>query len=230
MNTKHQTDRDYIATVEAVQEIGIRGKSRWQFWKDYLASSDLILRTDDQHARVSYTVSAIRWKGFSFLESTLVVEIENPDREGDVAAYLVAALSTSRLLAFCERTMFRTPYYRGEATFNIESPQRFTVSHRDGSIINASRSSAAESAREEDEWEGPVYFSGNRGRRSFMNVRLAGDIEVYPFRNDVDCWEVESTSDDQIAGLLSRSGFQPTQWRLRTDGTHSRSKTYDVRG
>ena len=219
---------NYIAEVNSVREIAIRGYANTGFWRDYLRRFELTPMSDDHRTRLNYTVNRARWMGMSFCEATLVIDVEPRKSTNMITAFLVSAVNTSRFLSLCERTLFRTPYQFGSIDLQLEPLTQLTARHQDGSLINATKSQASDVIRHEQEtWEGLVYLPPVRnGSNESMYVRLSGAVDVYPFDAERDRWSVASTDDQQVSELLIRSDFVPTEWRVRPDGAHARSKTY----
>jgi hypothetical protein len=82
-------------------------------------------------------------------------------------------------------------------------------------------------------FQGPVFLpdrGGNdRSRRRFFYALIHGLTQVYPFDASRDELSVDADCDVAAARGLAESDFMPTEWQVRNDATHGKSKTY-VRG
>jgi hypothetical protein len=79
--------------------------------------------------------------------------------------------------------------------------------------------------RHDERWEGPLFLpsSADAKKRYLFYAQLTGPVDVYP-------WLASDTLqiDAQAGGIwhnLHDSGFTPTEWWLRAQGVHGKSRT-----
>ena len=81
----------------------------------------------------------------------------------------------------------------------------------------------------DDSWEGRIFLptqGGVRGRPRWFRARVGGPTRAYRFDPSSDLLVVRPAAGDRLLGLLVDSQFTPAEWRLRTESTHARSRTY----
>jgi hypothetical protein len=141
--------------------------------------------------------------------------------------YLVQAFNTSRLLSWCERAFFRTPYRHGQVTLVRDEPVSFGLRRQDAVVLGVERRSGGAAEQILDEtWEGPIYLPARAGKGELFYARLAGRTEVYPWSESGDVLTLNPSLGDIPVAALADSGFCPHQWRIRRHASHARSKTY----
>ena len=137
-STAH-TDLKYAAFVEHVKEVTLYGTADLDFWTKQSASEGLRPSINNGQAEVLIGATDLKWRGFRFREFTLSIGTQ-PDRATDPRSgfYLPQAFNSSRLFAFSERALFKTPYAFGAVT-SYRSPPGGDGSERrsDGSIQRA---------------------------------------------------------------------------------------------
>ncbi len=86
----------------------------------------------------------------------------------------------------------------------------------------------------EDGWEGPVYLPGSRrGRGSrgrLFFAKIKGLTRSYPFLAGEDTVLIGPSPDAEVLPALIDSQFIGTEWLVREDATHAKSKTYERSG
>jgi hypothetical protein len=219
------TDLKYAAFVEHVKEVTLYGTADLDFWTKHLALEGLRPSINNGRAEVLIGATDLKWRGFHFNEFTLSIGVQ-PDRETDLRSgfYLPQAFNSSRLLAFSERALFKTPYANGAVTVTDRLPVAMSVSVDQAVMFNARMAASIPCLRHEEEWfEGPIYLQG--GQRLFY-ARLGGQTEAYPFVPNVDSIVIQPQPRFEVFQWLSASGFTPIEWRIRHAATHAKSKTY----
>ena len=220
-----RTNLKYVAFVEHVKEVTLYGTADLDFWTKQLASEGLRPSINHGQAEVLIGATDLKWRGVRFNEFTLSIGTQ-PDREPatQTGFYLPQAFNSSRLFAFSERTLFKTPYTYGVVTVTDRLPVAMEVSVDQTVMFNARMAASIPCLRHEEEWfEGPVYLPG--GRRLFY-ARLGGLTETYPFVPNVDSIVIQPQPHFEVFQWLSASGFTPIEWRIRHTATHAKSKTY----
>ena len=219
------TDLKYAAFVEHVKEVTLYGTADLDFWTKQLAAEGL--RPSNNHGQAEVLIGAtdLKWRGFRFNEFTVSIRTQ-PDRETTTPPgfYLPQAFNSSRLFAFSERALFKTPYAYGAVKVVDRLPVAMKVSFDQAVAFNARMAASIPCLRHEEEWfEGPVYLPS--GQRLFY-ARLGGLTETYPFVPSVDSIEIHLQPRFEVFQWLSASGFTPIEWRIRHAATHAKSKTY----
>jgi len=82
----------------------------------------------------------------------------------------------------------------------------------------------AASSSGQDGWEGAVFLSGNG--KAFV-ARIAGESRRYPFLNSQDVMTIKPGGKEGFLRSLLDSSFSPTEWIVRQDAAHAKSKTYE---
>jgi hypothetical protein len=182
--------------------------------------------------------AALKWMGIRFRELSVSVLVRagtgDAQREG---AYLLHAWSSSRFLAASERVFFSTPYTYGDVRVSASGPVSVQLT-RGGEIafraeIRADRpgGGGGPSRAAEGGWSGPVYLPGNAaaatgGGGKLFFARAAGLTETRPFCPERDLLTIRPARDDGALAALVESRFVATEWAVRPDATHAKSKTY----
>jgi hypothetical protein len=153
---------------------------------------------------------------------------------------LMRAYNSCRLFAFSERVLFSTPYYYGDVRVTTTLPASLELGI--GGTIAFKAAMEASATRtplrlHSDGWDGPVYLpSKRRGRdisRKMFIAKVSGQAQTYSFQPGQDTLEINpeatrSREDREILQQLNESHFTPTQWVIRDDARHAKSKTYAV--
>jgi hypothetical protein len=159
-----------------------------------------------------------------------------PERTTAAGAYLVQAFNSCRFFAFCERAFFSTPYSHGDVRVVTDLPASIRLRQTGETIVAAemavvSAAGEREPARVgEDGWQGPVYLPA-RGRAKnaagkWFFAEISGQTRTYPFEPSVDSLAIVPGCDGGILQALVDSQFIATQWAIRDDARHAKSKTY----
>ncbi len=221
----------YITTVAHVRDVRLVGTADLFFWQQHLSHSNLFPYSENGTAHLVVSATDFVWQGFPVQEFVLSVvaslqrDASNPD-----GFYLAHAFNSSRLLSLLERTFFQTPYTHGQTHLTVSHPARISVSAEQRTVFQASMSSESVLLRQEDEyWEGRIFLPvrATRKRRSHPHffAKLAGFCAIYPWTH-ADTLELHPGQDDTALYSLISSNFQATEWRIRGDALHARSKTY----
>jgi hypothetical protein len=223
-STAH-THLKYAAYVEHVKEVTLYGTADLDFWTRRLAAEGLRPLSSNGQAEVLIGATDLKWRGMHFNEFTLSIGLQ-PDREpiSPAGFYLPQAFNSSRLFAFSERALFKTPYAYGAVTVADRLPVAMSVSVDRTVAFNARMAASMPCLRHEEEWfEGPIYLPD--GQRLFY-ARLGGLTETYPFVPGVDSIAIQPQPRFEVFQWLSASSFTPVEWRIRHAATHAKSKTY----
>lgn len=216
----------YIATIDRVREITIVGRSDLAFWSRRLADERLVPGDFGGHAESVVTVTLGRWAGLAFREVILAVRVaRDPGGDGSdrSAIYLAHAFNSSRLLAFLERTLFRTPYLPADVTCETPSLRGFRVTEGPRAVLAGELpASAPRIAPDPDLWEGPIFLTGAKER---FFARLSGVTTTYQVPGG--CLRIDASGYGPAHPMraFADAGFEPLRWSTRSDATHARSKT-----
>ena len=217
----------YVATVNNVQEIALFGTSDLLYWQQKLASEGLRPVDCGGSAEVAIHGISGRWMGIPFRELTVGITVHATQSSDVPSIWLEHAFSSSKTLAFLERTLFHTPYRHAIVEVEREPFPEISVGKSDSDILHLRmKPRERDDDIENDVWEGAIYLPGRgrtRRRRIFF-ARLSGDTNVYSFRPKDDNMEIAATQNGLRSLMDSR--FVPLQWRIRKNSKHARSKTY----
>ncbi len=118
----------YVAEIRQVREIAVHGLADLGYWSDRLQPQGLDPVSDDSRAQLVLTAVAAKWMGSRFRELSIGVLARAQWNVGhEEGIYLAHAFNSSRLLAFCERTLFRTPYFHADIRLDAGLPLSITV-------------------------------------------------------------------------------------------------------
>lgn len=221
---------EYIAVAEHVREVVLAGSASPDFWRDHLRGEGLVPFVVDGRARILVSATELHFGGLHFREVTASVVISR-DREGrtEDGAYLLIAFNSSRLLAFCERHFFLTPYVH--ATIDLEGPSPASLRVTEGECVVLEARSGypmpSPNRATVERFAGPVFLPHAGRPREVFHARIEGLTRACPFDPALDAFAVRPTAAAPALASLVDSGFQPTEWLVRDDATHARSRTFE---
>ena len=217
----------YVAEIKNVREICLVGSADLEFWKTHLSPLRLAPINFAGHARVLVSCVKLKWMGIAFEELSIAIPIDSRD-SGTQSIYLASAFNTSRLLAWCERTFFQTPYEHARITMRAEQPWSFELREDTLSTLAVHCQRVAPTAKVEDDWTGSIFLpvKGQRTKRKFFHAKLTGPVQVVPFAETFAELRLRPSMQQSAIGLLVDSHFAPSEWRVRPNATHARSKTF----
>lgn len=221
-----------VATLPQVREVSIVGTATYGFWADHLGVQNLTPLKVDGRAQILLMATDARFKGIRFQELSVSISLAPGDRPGQqlgAGAYLARAFNSSRLFAFCERKLFRTPYFYGPVEVRASLPASVRLTRKREPLFRAEMGTggAPESpgvSPYEQGWEGPVFLPS--GRLFFARIR--GAAQVVAFRPSRDALEIRPPKKLLVLQALLDSEFTATHWLVRPDAVHQKSKTYEV--
>ena len=184
--------------------------------------------------------AALRWRGVRFRELSVSVLVRagagDADRRGGLPPAGVEAQADSRGVR--AGVLLDAGAARGESVSPLPGAASIQLV-RGGEIIFAAAmhgDGSADGVREptgvgEGGWSGPVFLPGKaaaapNGRGKLFFARAAGVTETHPFRSGTDTLTIRLPRDCAALAALVESHFVPTEWSVRPDATHSKSKTY----
>jgi hypothetical protein len=225
----------YVAEISHVREVSLRGAADSAFWKNKLEHENLILAETDGQAQNMITAADAKYMGMRFREVSFSI-LTSGYRGVEVAgAYLLQAFNSNRFFAFCERTLFSTPY--SHADVRVSCRPVFVKCTTTREVIFQADMHADYSApsREPvrcgvDGWDGPVFLPRGKSRRrcdgKFFIAKITGDTRIYPFLPSEDTMLLSPARGSDVIQSLIDSGFACKEWAVREDATHAKSKTY----
>ena len=221
----------YLVEIGGVKEVMLVGTAGLHFWRDILKTEQLFPFDDDGAAQVSITATDLRWMGIRFRELTISIAVSRHEDGSTHDGYFLAhAYNSVAMLAWSERTMFRTPYFHGDILVEAGPPARMGLRHGQDTLLHAGMSGDAQRIEAaETWWEGPIYLprrtaqAGGTGRLFY--ARLGGPLERYQFVPVADTFTVRPRRHELIWRCLADSGFVGREWRIRHDATHAKSTT-----
>jgi hypothetical protein len=220
----------YITTIAQVREVTLLGSAELTFWQRYLAHEGLAPTPANGRAQLVLSAPDLRWGGIRFQELSLGVVVgQPPGGAPPLGLYLAYAANSSRLLAFLERTLFATPYEHQPTRVEAALPASMSVTTRAGASLRAEMAPAASPLWSRDDvWEGAIFLPtpAGGGERRWFRARLGGATDAYAFSPLADTLTIEPAAGAGLPRLLVDAQFTPEEWRLRTDATHARSRTY----
>ena len=217
----------YIATIHDVRELCLVGHADLHFWSDRLASEGSSPADINGHAELWLSAVELKWMGTRFRELTVAVRLD-PDHDAVPRVFLVAAYSTSRMFAWCERAFFQTPYQYAPINLHASQPRSFELRSADHTTLSAESRANAATASADEIWTGRILLptAGTHGQRKLFHAQLSGQTEIAPFNSATSQLMLRPSHDQPVVQLLAKSNFTPNEWRARQSATHARSKTF----
>jgi hypothetical protein len=223
----------YVAEIDHVHEVSLRGEALVEPWATELAVLNLRAVCAGDCVAMMLSATSARFRGMRFREfsiSVLAREVET----GAEGWYLAHAFNSSRFFAWVERTMFATPYYFGAIEVNAMAPARVNVTAREACIRVSMASNTTERVpmrRGPESWEGPLFLptrtNAKAAQRKWFYARLSGDADVYAFAPSKDVVTISPAPQWPALAKLAAADFHGTEWLLRTNAFHAKSRTYE---
>ena len=221
----------YVAEIHHVHEIALRGLADLSFWTDRLQEQRVTPIDYDGKAKLVLTAVKGKWMAFDFRELSISVFVSGElDSEPCEGCYLVHAFNSSRLLAFCERTFFHTPYFHADVSLDVQTPVWMRVQSAGAEMLKAEMStgSGSQPLHSEDEcFEAPIFLPRHgkslQGGGELFWARLSGFTDTYAF-SESDAFRAAAPTTDSPLAWLAESQFAGQEWGIKRDAVHSRSK------
>ncbi len=236
----------YIATVKNVREIALLGTADLKYWQSQLAQESLqpIPTPDGNHAQILLTTISAKWRGNAFREFAVAIaacpQSSHNSAEGvgestsnEHYFFFAAAFNSSRIFTFFERHWFHTPYQcRKDLQLALDATPSFQLGsspHPDIHAQLASRSPKTIPEQIAIDYPCKLFIPRKENQRPdqlrYFNILLQGLTTITNYDPTQDQFEIAINTKIPILNALKESNFQPTQWHLRTNATHARSKT-----
>jgi hypothetical protein len=218
----------YIAKIHGVEEVTLLASADLDYWKEHLKSTGLCPYDADGRAQFFISATQSRWMGIPFREFVISLYVcrheEGATRDG---LYLVSAFNSLRSFAWIERTMFHTPYLRGQIEVQTEMPCALQLTLGSQRLLRAEMSREPRVSQTSEEcWEGRIYLPDGRERHTpYFCAKLAGSTEILPFMSSQDVLTLNPACDHPIVRHLAESHCTGSEWHIRRKATHARSKT-----
>ena len=222
-------DIRYVAEPKHVREVTLIGTTDLGFWSEHLKAEGLEPVRCGDDGQIVVVAAEMVYLGLRFTEISFSVRAVLAKSRGSAGMRLLHAFTSSRVFAWCERTLFATPYGYGECHVSVSGPTAVRLDAQGERVLNAEMSSVERPAIRsgEESWEGPVFLPPNRSAnesRLFFG-RLRGHTVVYPFSKG-DGFAIQAFAGGGVLQSLADSRFHPQEWVVRADATHGKSKTY----
>lgn len=218
-----------VADIDNVREVTLAGSADAAAWEPLLRGRGLRPVAEQGAVAIELMATELRWKGITFREWSVAVTAQPLDAPADAPAggYLAQAFNSSALLAWAERTLFKTPYRHAQIAADSEPPIAMAVRPGGKTALRASMAGRPAAATRRRDWQSVVFLpsAGGRQWRQF-DVRLAGEQAVYPFAEGGDEFALAATEGYPVFGWLLDSRFRPQEWRICQQARHRKSQTY----
>lgn len=219
----------HVAEPKHVREVTLTGSADGGFWSDYLKTEGLTPVRFGEAAEVWVVSAQMAYLGVRFTEVSFSVRVALTQDESVAGMRLIHAFTSFRAFAWCERTMFGTPYSHAACRVSVGYPPSMRIDAPDGCVFSAEMGPPTRpAARAGDEnWEGPVFLPPRVARgdgRLFFGL-LSGHATTYPFMA-TDRFTMTPSAAGGALQPLADSRFFPRAWVVRPDATHGKSMTY----
>jgi hypothetical protein len=225
----------YIAQLQHVREVSLVGGADLAWWTEHLLGEGLLPAVTAGRAQIMISGIDSKFMGLPFRELVIAAfTTSSPGSDQRDGAYLLHAFNSSRLLAWSERTLFSTPYVHAQVDVAIGPPAKLLIMQSNKQLLRAELADgdpagSRQPQRAGDElWEGPIYLpsrpGGDPASRQQFYGRVGGFTRTYSF-DPRDSLALEPPASAPVLQILLDSGFAATQWAIRDDAHHARSKT-----
>ena len=226
----------WAAELTHVREVSLSGVADLGYWRERLRRECLVPAEKDGHAQLLIIAGDLKFKGIRFREMSFCVFVDvERDAQKSSGAYLFQAFNTSRLLSFCERVFFSTPYRHGDVCVSASVPASTQLviagqCHFEAKMGGDDSAVVREpSHRAEDGWEGPVFLpvpqSGRSSEGRMFFTRVSGMTQTYAVQANRDTITIRPSPQSEVFQALLDSHFVAKEWILREDAIHAKSKT-----
>jgi hypothetical protein len=237
----------FIADIAPVHEVALHGTADLSYWKEQLKPFGLLPKLTGGRAHVVISAMRSKFRGLPFCEICIGITAQLPPCGENrlEAPFLMQAFNSSRLFTFCERFFFSTPYRHGKISVDVDDSAFFMVCDREnllarGRIAAGERNGSVEARTHDENWEGPIFLPNvpkPGAGPQFFRARISGKTTVWPFDASLDEFEMPAAERDKgtnkrsdapasVFAQLRDSGFAATEWHLRPNANHARSKTF----
>jgi hypothetical protein len=218
----------YIAEIHNVREVCLVGSADIEFWKEYLARDELTPANIAGQAQLWLSAVQLKWLGITFREISVAIQLDL-GKPAEQSIYLISAFNTSRIFAWFERNCFHTPYQHARVVVHGERPWSFELRCDETVSLEARSNGVISSTASDETWTGTIVLpatSARTGQKVFY-AKLSGLVEFAPFDRLSDQIVFRPSSQHRVIQLLADSQFTGVEWRVRTNATHARSRTYN---
>ena len=221
----------FIVEVQHVKEVTLAAEADWAYWQDRLQGEAVLPFKQNGKARIMISATELHSMGRRTNEITVgLIVSESASADSPDALYLVHAFNSSRVFAWIERAFFATPYYRGRIQLDAQVPVKIRLEDSAGMVLQAQMvAQAPPDSCGEELWQGKIYLprgeaNAQRAGKYFV-AKLGGLTEIYAFA-PTDTLQWNPRPEYPVFQWLRESNLTGREWRIRTDATHARSKTY----
>jgi hypothetical protein len=220
-------DIRYVAKLPHVREVSIVGTADLAFWADRLRAEHLAPLAWEGRAQILLIAADSRYLGLPFQELSVSVVL-------GAGAFLVQAFNSRPFFAFCERTLFGTPYASGDLRVAASLPASVQLTRKRSLLFRAEMGAGATPSLPgispyQDGWEGPLFLPARHPGRSQSRLffaQIRGAAQAVSFQLGRDVLEIRPSNELPVLQELIDSAFQATHWLVREDAMHAKSKTY----
>lgn len=221
----------YIAEIKGGREVTLIGTADYEYWKDALVREQLAPVQISNRAELLLSAVELTWMGVRFRELSVSISVQEVNEPAKTGVYLAAAFNTSKVFSFIERHWFHTPYRHAQVSVSMRDRWSFQLTDHANTILQAKRLGTTTPKECDTLWEGAIYLpkrkSGAQKRFEVFFAKLSGRTEIAPFKDSLDLIQLAASKRDPILQSLSDSRFTGIEWRVRSNATHARSKTYE---
>jgi hypothetical protein len=217
----------YVATLPHVREVSLVGAADLGFWTDRLKAENLAPLEVDGRAQILVIAADSWFLKLRFQELSFSISLSSG------GAFLAQAFNSRRFFAFCERTLFGTPYAFGDLAVAASLPASVQLTRKQEPLFRAEMSAGAVaeagSSPYQDGWEGPLFLPSRRPEQSsdrLFFAQIRGATQTVGFQPSRDVLAIRPSNELPVFQALIDSHFSPTHWLVRPDAMHAKSKTY----
>ena len=225
----------WAAQLDNVHEVSIVGSADLGYWQRRLSGEGVAPAVCGGRASLMVVSAAGKFMGVRFRELSVSVIIEPVET---ITYFLVRAYNSNRFFAFCERSIFSTPYDSANVGVVDSIPTAISVAHRGRTSFRvAMRPTDTPATRiPSQEFDEalvarvvlPSTARSKNGSPKMFFARICGGTKVYPFMAGEDTVSVRSQSNGDVFDDLTQSAFIPEKWLVRSNASHAKSKTYSL--
>lgn len=217
----------YVARIDQVLEVSLRGTSDLSFWRGRLKHEGLTPVEEDGRAQLLVSATAAKYNGIRFRELCFLVAV-TAQVAGDTVQgyYLMHAFNSVRLYAWIERTFFSCPYWPAEVAVAAQPQVSIAMREKGQDCFRATLATDIAATRvDADGWQGPIFLPTGH-RQQFFHAQLSGKTEVYPSRPN-DTFHIAPHPRWAIFAAIKEAGLIGQEWHIRRNAVHAKSQTLD---
>src|SRR5688572_22286702 len=128
----------YIAEPKHVREVTLTGTADFRFWSDFLKADGLAPVRCGDDAQVVVVGAEMVYLGLRFTEVSFSVRAVLAEKSSSSSGMrLLHAFTSNRVFAWCERTLFKTPYGHRQGRVSVQGRPSLQLDIQAARVLSA---------------------------------------------------------------------------------------------